>query len=53
MARRDTPAPVEPKRRRQRPPRPIRKLKLIRPVSWMAVAAVIGGIVAAALIASR
>jgi type II secretory pathway component PulF len=31
----------------------VRQLRLIKPVSWMAVAAVIGGVVAAVLIASR
>jgi hypothetical protein len=50
MAKRDI---IEKKPRRQRPPRSIRKLKLIKPVSWLAVAAVVGGVVAAALIASR
>ena len=41
-----------PRRRRQRPPRAVRKLKLIKPVSWIAGSAVLGGMVAAALIAS-
>lgn len=57
MVHRDTISPVQAelprKGRRQRPPRAVRKLKLIKPVSWWAVAAVIGGVVAAAMIAGR
>lgn len=57
MTKRLAPAPDEaaapPRKRRQKPPRSVRKLRLIKPVSWLAVAAVLGGVVAAALIASR
>jgi hypothetical protein len=41
------------KTRKPKPPRQIRKLRLIRPLSWAAIAVVVAGAVAAALISAR
>jgi hypothetical protein len=40
-------------KRKSKPPRPVRKLRLIRPLSWAAIAAVVGGLIAAGLIGTR
>lgn len=39
--------------RKSKPPRAVRKLLLIRPISWIAIAAVVVGAIAAALIGTR
>ena len=39
--------------RKPKPPRAVRKLRLIKPISWAAIAVVVASAIAAALIGTR